>query len=277
MRELLLIELFKIYKQRKTFYALAAVFVLEAFIMISAFYQGKGFLDVMLKSLKESFEFQGNLLNGNLIIYLVLNSLWFHIPLILMIVVSGFLTSEYKDRTIEAVFLHPVSRWKFMTSKYLAAVLFSIFVVVIMILSTFLLAYLFFGSGDLVVFLDGLNFFESADATNRLIGAFISGIFIMSFYAVLSLTLAVLLQEPTITWIASALFLIGTTILLKFDFGWSVLNNYFFPKLIDSWQYFFYHSIPVSEIIINNIVLLGYTIVIAFIGIWIFQKRDIQS
>ncbi|MGI9547724.1 MAG: ABC transporter permease [Flavobacteriaceae bacterium] len=275
MRELVATEFFKIWNQRKTFYALAAVLVLEAFIMISAFYQGKGFLELMLESLRESFEFQGNLLNGNLIIFLVLNSLWFHIPLILMIVVSGFLTSEYKDRTIEAVFLHPVSRWKFMSSKYLAAALFSVFVLLIMILSTFSLAYLFFGNGDLVVYLDGLSFFESEDAVYRLLGAFLSGIFIMLFYATTSLTLAVLLRESTITWIVSAIFLIGTTILLKFDFGLSFLNNYFFPKLINSWQYFFYNDIPVSVIITKNIWLLGYTIVIAFIGIRIFQKRDI--
>ena len=144
MKELLAVELFKISKQRKTYYGLAAVLVLVAFIMISAFFQGRGFLDIMLKNIQDSFEFQGNLLNAHLIIYLVLNSLWFHIPLILMIVVSGFLTSEYKDRTVEAVLLHPVPRWKFITSKYLATAIFSIVLVLVLMIVTFSAAYIFF-------------------------------------------------------------------------------------------------------------------------------------
>ncbi|MGB5236445.1 MAG: ABC transporter permease [Flavobacteriaceae bacterium] len=276
MKELLAVELFKIRKQRMTFYGLAAVLVLVAFIMVSAFFQGRGFLDIMLKNIQDSFEFQGDLLNANLIIYLVLNSLWFHIPLILMVVVSGFLTTEYKDGTVEAVLLHPVSRWKFITSKYLATAIFTILLVGILMMATFISAYIFFGGGDLVVFLDGLSFYESGEALRRLFGAFLSGIFIALFYAVAGLTLAVLFRESTITWIVSAFFLIVTTMLLKYDFGWSVLNSYFFPKLIDSWQYFFYYDIPFNTIWIKNAVLFGYTILFALTGIWIFNKRDIK-
>ena len=276
MKGLLWIELFKIAKQRKTYYALAAIFILEAFIMISAYYQGKGILDMLLENLKQFFEFKGNLLNGNLIIYLILNSLWFHIPLILMIIVSGFLTSEYKDRTIEAIFLHPVSRWRYILSKYVASVLFTILVIFVLIASTFSMAFAVFGNGDLVVFLDGLNFFEPGEAFQRLLLAFSSGMFVMLFYTVVSLTLAVILKESTITWIVSALFLVGTTMLLKFDFRSEFLNEFFFPKLIDSWQYFFYREIPTAKIIMKNSLLFGYTFFIGVLGIWIFQKRDIE-
>lgn len=275
MKELLRSELFKIYRQRKTFYALAAVFVLEAFIMVSAYYQGRQFLDVLLDNLRESFEFQGNLLNGNLIIYLVLNAFWFHIPLILMIVVSGFLTSEYKDRTVEAVLLQPVSKRQFIISKYLAALIFTLIILCVLVASTFALAYVFFGTGDLVVFLDGLSFFESGEAMTRLLSAFLVGALTMVFYAVVSLTLAVLLQESTITWIVAALFLIGTTLLLRLDFDSELFNMYFFPKLTDTWQYFFYAEIPVGMILRKNAVLLGYTILFAAVGVVLFQKRDI--
>jgi ABC-2 type transport system permease protein len=276
MKNILQTELFKIYRQRKTYYAIAAVFVLEAFIMVSAYYQGREFLDVLLENLRESFEFQGDLLNGNLIIYLVLNSFWFHVPLILMIVVSGFLTSEYKDRTVEAVLLQPVSKTAFIISKYLAALVFTLFILVILISSTFALAYAFFGSGDLVVFLDGLSFFESGDAFARLVLAFLVGSLTMIFYAVVSLTLAVLFQEATVTWIVAALFLIGTTLLLRLEFDSELFNSYFFPKLTDTWQYLFYGEVPTGVIIKKNAVLLVYTLLFAAIGIRIFQKRDIK-
>ncbi len=276
MRHLLHTELFKIFRQRKTYYAIAAVFVLEAFIMVSAYYQGREILEVLLENLKESFEFRGDLLNGNLIIYLVLNSFWFHIPLILMVVVSGFLTSEYKDRTVEAVLLQPVSKGRFIVSKYLAALVFTIFILVVLIASTFLGSYAFFGRGDLVVFLEGLSFFESPEAFRRLTLAFLTGALTMVFYAVVSLTLAVLLQEATVTWIVAALFLIGTTMLLRLDFQSSLLEDYFFPKLTDTWQYLFYPEIPTWVILKKNAVLGAYTLLFGAIGVRVFQKRDIK-
>ena len=276
MMDLIRIELFKIYRQRKTFYAIAAIFVLEAFIMVSAYFQGREFLDILLENLRESFEFRGDLLNGNLIIYLVLNSFWFHIPLILMIVVSGFLTSEYKDRTVEAVLLQPVSKFRFITAKYLSALIFTLFILGILVISTFVLAYTFFGTGDLVVFLDGLSFFESREAFTRLAYAFLIGSVTMIFYAVVSLTLAVLLQEATITWILAALFLIGTTLFLRLEFESDLMEYYFFPKLTDSWQYLFYAEIPQGVILKKNVALLLYTLIIGWIGIRVFQKRDIS-
>ena len=276
MMDLIRIELFKIYRQRKTFYAIAAIFVLEAFIMVSAYFQGREFLDILLENLRESFEFRGDLLNGNLIIYLVLNSFWFHIPLILMIVVSGFLTSEYKDRTVEAVLLQPVSKFRFITAKYLSALIFTLFILGILVISTFVLAYTFFGTGDLVVFLDGLSFFESREAFTRLAYAFLIGSVTMIFYAVVSLTLAVLLQEATITWILAALFLIGTTLFLRLEFESDLMEYYFFPKLTDSSQYLFYAEIPQGVILKKNVALLLYTLIIGWIGIRVFQKRDIS-
>ncbi|MEJ2584715.1 MAG: ABC transporter permease [Robiginitalea sp.] len=276
MRNLLLTELFKIFRQRKTYYAIAAVFVLEAFIMVSAYYQGREILEVLLENLKESFEFRGDLLNANLIIYLVLNSFWFHIPLILMIVVSGFLTSEYKDRTVEAILLQPVSKWQLIVSKYLAALIFTVFILAVLVGSTFLLSYALFGKGDLVVFLEGLSFFESREALRRLILAFLTGSLTMVFYAVVSLTLAVLLQEATVTWIVAALFLIGTTLLLRLDFHSDLLNTYFFPKLTDTWQSLFYPEVPNGVILRKNAALGAYTFLFALIGIWVFQKRDIK-
>ena len=145
-----------------------------------------------------------------------------------------------------------------------------------LVASTFVLAYAFFGTGDLVVFLDGLSFFESGEAMARLLAAFLVGALPMVFYAVVSLTLAVLLQESTITWIAAALFLIGTTLLLRLEFDSEVFNTYFFPKLTDTWQYFFYADIPVGTILRKNAVLLGYTILFATFGVVLFQKRDIK-
>jgi ABC-2 type transport system permease protein len=249
--------------------------VIETLILITAYFQGSTILDLLLDNLKQSFYFEGTLLNGNLIMYIVLNSLWFNVPLILMIVTSGIVTDEYKDGTMQTVMLQAVDKWKVATAKYIIAVLFTLLVIGFMMLTTFILSYSIFGSGDLVVYINTLNFFEAEDAFHRICWAFASGAFTMVFYCVASMTLAIFIKEAAKTWIAAALFLIIMTLLLKVDFVVPVINTYFFPKLIDTWQQLFYYQLDWNQIFINNALLLLYTLAFAAAGTYVFHKKDI--
>jgi len=275
MKSLFFAEIIKLVKQSKTYYAIGAIFVIELLILMTAYYQGSTILDLLLDNLKQSFYFEGNLLNGNLILYIVLNSLWFNVPLILMIVTAGIVTDEYKDGTMQTIALQAVKKWQLIAVKYLIAVFFTLLVILFMVISTFILAYSFFGKGDLVVYLNTLNFFESADAFQRICWSFASGAVAMVFYSVASLTIAVLIKEAAKTWIVAALFLILTNLLLKLDLGTDALNHFFFPKLIDTWQQLFYYEIDQFRIIVNNVLLVLYSIGLAVIGIWVFHKKDI--
>lgn len=275
MQYLLKAEIFKLFKQSKTYYALGALFSIELLILFSAYYQGTTIIDLLLENLKQKFYFEGTLLNGNLLIYLILNTLWFHLPLILMIVVSGTLTSEYKDRTLQTIMLQPVSKWKYILSKYLVAIAFTLLVVGLLAISSFGLSYAFFGKGDLVVYLNGLNFFDATDAINRLQWSFLSGALSMVFFSVASLTIAILFKEATKTWIVAAFFLILSNILLKVDFGDNWFNQLFFAKLNDTWQYFFYFTINWEQVLFNSILSLVYCLLFMGAGIYWFHKKDI--
>jgi len=275
MKTLVWAEIVKLMKQSKTYYALGAVFLIECLIFITAYYQGSAILDVLLDSLKQSFYFEGTLLNGNLILYIVLNGLWFNVPLIIMIITSGILTDEYKDGTIQTTLLQAVDKGSFIGAKYVVAIGFTLFVIAFMMVSSGILAYTIFGKGDLVVYLQTLNFFPAADAFQRIGWAFASGAVAMLFYSVVSMTLAVWIKEAAKTWIASALFLIITNLLLKLDLGIAIANHFFFPKLMDTWQAFFYHEIDWGLVWLNNTILLGYGVCLIGLGVWTFRKQDI--
>ena len=232
-------------------------------------------MDILLDNLNQSFYFEGNLLNGNLLIYLILNTLWFHLPLILIIIISGTLTSEYKDRTLLSVMLQPISKWKYILSKYIVAVIFTVVIVLLLAFTSFLFSYTIFGQGDLIVYIDSLNFFESSEAFYRIKYAFLFGATSMVFFSVVSLTLAVILEEATKTWIAAALFLIISNILLKVNFNNYFLDNWLYLKLNDTWQYLFYFEIPWDKIYLNTSLIILYSIITMVIGIVIFNKKDI--
>lgn len=275
MIQLIRAEIYKLFNQSKTYYALASLFMIEMVILFSAYFQGKNILDILLENLKKTFYFEGNLLNGNLLVYLILNTLWFHLPLILMIIVSGTLTNEYKDRTIQTTMLQPVVKWKFIFSKYLVAIGFTVLVVFLLAITSFVLSYGLFGTGDLIVYIQTLNFFNANDAFDRLRYAFLVGALSMVFFSVASLTIAVIFKEATKTWIVSAFFLILSNLLLKVNFGNEWLNTFFFAKLNDTWQIFFYYKIDWTIIYTNSILLSAYIILFMGIGILLFHKKDI--
>ena len=275
MKSLIKTEIYKLVRQSKTYYALASLLMIEVIILFSAYFQGKNILDILLENLKKSFYFEGSLLNGNLLVYLILNTLWFHLPLILMIIVSGTLTTEYKDRTIQTTLLQPVIKWKFIVSKYLVAIGFTVLVVLFLAITSFLLSYGLFGKGDLIVYINTLNFFSAKDAFIRLQYAFISGALSMVFFSVASLTIAVIFKEATKTWIIAALFLILSNLLLKVDFGNTFFNQLFFAKLNDTWQNFFYFTIDWNIVYLNSVLLIAYTLFFMGIGVWLFHKKDI--
>ena len=275
MKNLIFAEVYKLFKQGKTYYAISAIFLIEIIILFSAYSQGQSILDIILDNLNQSFYFEGNLLNGNLLIYLILNTLWFHLPLILIIIISGTLTSEYKDRTLLSVMLQPISKWKFILSKYIVAILFTLVIVLFLALTSFLFSYAIFGKGDLIVYLDTLNFFESSDAFYRIKYAFLFGAISMVFFSVVSLTLAIILEEATKTWIAAAFFLIISNILLKVNFNNYFLDKWLYVKINDTWQYLFYFEIPWDKIYWNISLIILYSVITMIIGIVIFNKKDI--
>ncbi len=275
MKKLLHAELYKLWREGKTWYALAAVGVIESLILITAYYQGAAILELLLDNLRQSFYFNGNLLNGNLLIYIVLNSLWFNLPLILMIVTSSLITDEYKNGTLQTLMLQSVKKWQLITAKYITAFIYTLFVLAILMITTFILAYGIFGNGDLVVYLNTLNFFPAQEAIQRICFAFASGLLSMSFFTTVSVTLGILFKDPAKTWIASALFLVLCSLLLKIDLGLGNYEGLFFPKLTNTWQHFFDYTLNIKRIIINNILLLCYILIAAGAGIFLFNRKDI--
>lgn len=275
MRNLVSLEFYKLFKQNRTYVAIFALVGIEIIVLASAYYQGQGIIDMVLSNLSDTFYLEGNLLNGNLVIYFILNSFWFHVPLLCIIIMSGMLTSEYKDGTLQTVMMQPVVKWKYLLAKYIVAILFTLGLVVVLAFTSFLFAYGLFGYGDLVVYSNGLTFFEQPDALRRLVYAFVIGAFSIVFYSIVSITIAVWLEEAMKTWIVAAFFLIISTLLLKVDFQVHWIDTLAYFKLNNTWQGVFDSTINWNTIIFNCTLLSLYSMILLGIGLWVFQKKDI--
>lgn len=275
MKHLLWAECLKLLRQRSFYIALLAVMLVQGVIYIVSYFQGAEILDLLLSNLSSGFYFSGNLLNGNLILYMVLNSLWFNLPLILMMVTTTLVTSEYRDRTFQTLFLRGVPKRSMIASKYFISVGFSIAVVLLLASSAFAFSYVFFGKGDLVVYLGSLNFIPHEDAVNRLMIAFLLGCQSMIFFTVVSLSLAIIFRENLSAWVVSLVFLVLSNILMKVETGWELLDIWSFARLQETWQYLFYYEIPVDRIWRNVGIMALYTVLAALPGYYWFTKKEV--
>lgn len=267
-------EVFKLTRQSRTWYAVGALLLIQLVVIANAWYQGEAILNLLLENLKKTFVFEGELLNGHLLVYLILNTMWFHLPLILMIVVSAMLTTEYDTGSLRTVLMTGVDKRSFMGSKFIVAIGFTIVMVWLVAITSALFSYLIFGTGDLFVYFDSLNFYSSREAFERLTWAFVAGTFSMVFFSVASLFIAIILRETIKTWIVAALLLVLCNLMLQMEIGPEWWNRLFFVNLLDVWQLFFSYQIDHAAIAQHLGILTLYIIMMVAGGIYLFKKQE---
>ena len=104
------IELYKIFRRPRTYIGFAAICFLVPLIQIALYVDGETYLEFSLQNLKEAFEFQGELLNGYLATYIILVTLYVHIPFLVTLVTGYLLAGEAATGTFRMILTRPISR-----------------------------------------------------------------------------------------------------------------------------------------------------------------------
>ena len=151
MITLVRIELYKIFKKWRTYIGFLAIGVLIPVIQIAMLIEGEKSLNFMTRNLQQSFIFVGNLLNGYLITYLILGSLYIHIPFLIALVAGDLLAGEATAGTYRILITRPVSRIKLVTSKFVAGLLYTYSLIFWLALISLGLGIIIFGTGELIV------------------------------------------------------------------------------------------------------------------------------
>lgn len=276
MIPLLRIEIYKLLRLRLTWLAIGAVLLIDVIALGVAYSEGKAILDFVTSSLQDTFYFEGNLLNGNLVSYLILNSLWFHLPLIVIVASGSFVASEYSDGSLRNILCRPISRSVYLLSKYICVAIFCLCTVLLLGVTSIGLSHLFFGSGDLLVYIETLNFISDSEALFRLSGAFAFGSLSMITYGLMAATLGTFLESPVSANLAALFILIVFTILDTSGFlQESIVRNFLIVGHASAWQSFFQYQIPWSQIVASACWLISYCGLFSILGLWKFRKADI--
>ena len=278
MKNLIFIELLKIFHKKRTYISFAVIFIITSIIQTALYFNGDKYLTFATRSLNNSFQFSGNLLNGYLIAYIILQSLSAYIPFLILLVGGDLLAGEATAGTYRIMLTRPITRHNFISAKFIAGIIYTNMLLIFMMLVSLGFGIMIFGTGELIVFRDKLYVFAQHDIIWRFVLSY--GFVILSMTTVLSLSILFSsLVENAIGPIISTMFVIITFLIF------SALNieaidsikPYLFTNHMSAWRNFFVNPIEPSKILLSFSVLLGHILFFYFLTVIIFKRKDILS
>ncbi len=278
MKALIRIELYKLFKSYRTYLVFGIAILLMLIIDLGLYKDGDELFGFLLQPVSENFFIEGNIVNGYLISYLALNTIWVHIPILIIIVSTHIFSSEFELGTIKTLLTQPIERTELMAAKIVAMVCFVIIFMLVVALSALLPALVLFGFGDVIVFIDGIQFIPQSTYLGRYILAILFSIISMVSFASLAMFFALYFRNTLSAILISIGILIISTLLQTFVIGFfSAWQPFLFTYHFAKWQLFFVDSIPVKTITNAVIFLLGMTLFFVALTIVRFKKMQITE
>ncbi|MBT3243144.1 MAG: ABC transporter permease subunit [Bacteroidetes bacterium] len=278
MRKLISIELYKIFTKPRTYIGFGAIFIIIIAIQIGIGVEGDEMMDFIIQNIKDRFIFEGNIINVYLISYVILNTLWFHVPLLITLVTGDLLAGEANSGTYRILLSRPVSRIQLVLAKFIAGWIYTLLIIILMILLSIGVGSIFFGMGDLIAVTDKVNIFAADDLLWRFGLAYAYGLLAMTTVGALSFFLSAFADNSIGPIIGTVAIIIGVTIISTV--GASLMgpvNKYVFTTYLPSWQYFFHSDLNPG--LIWHAVLIQFIYILLFLSATLiyFRKKDILS
>src|SRR6266536_1407374 len=273
MWKLLQIELYKIFRRPRTYIAFAAITALIGVIQLGLKMDGEAYIDFLMSSLKETFEFDGKILNGYFVCYVILQLLLIHVPLLIALIAADMISGEANMGTLRLMLTKPVSKAQFILAKFLAAGIF------------------LFGTDDLllqktlyVVQIDRHDVFW------RYIGAFCFAFLSMLTVTALGFFLSNFAENSIGPIVATMSIIIVFTILSTMTIPlFQKIQPYLFTTHMVNWKEFFDEKVDDQNVVIKGsiqnpqkifnsaLILLLHIVGLVGEAIFVFKKKDVLS
>lgn len=248
-------------------------------IQLAMYVDGSSFVSFALQGVGEQFDIQGNILNGYLITYLVLQSLLVHIPLLVALVAGDVLAGEANMGTLRLLLTKPVSRSWVVITKYIASLIYALMLLIWLAIVGLGLSMLIFGTGDLInLKSDSFVMLLENDILWRYAAAFAFAALAMATVAALSVFLSVFAENSVGPIIGTMGVIVVLTIFTNLELPlFNAVKPYLFTTHMIAWKGFFDAPIPYDAITNSALVLVAYIVLFITATIIIFNKKDILS
>lgn len=278
MRQLISIELYKIFTKPRTYIGFIAILLIITAIQLGIGFGGNEMIDMIIQNIKDRFLFEGDVINVYLIAYIVLNTLWIDVPILVALVNGDLLAGEANSGTLRILLTRPISRTQLVLAKFIAGWFYTFLLVLLMVILSLGVGSIFFGPGDLMVVTNKVNFFTSDDLMWRFAAAFGYGLLAMTTVGSLAFLLSAFSDNSIGPIIGTIAIIIGITIISTV--GKPILgdvNKLLFTTYLPSWQLFFQTGLKAGTILYAIGIQLIYITIFLGTTIFYFRKKDILS
>lgn len=285
------IELYKIFRRPRTYIAFIAIAALITIIQFGLKIDGKSYADFLMKDIGGTMEIDGNIINGYLICYIMLQLLLVHVPLLVALIAADMISGEANMGTLRLLISKPFSRTELLLAKFFASTVYTLLLLVWLAILALFLSMWIFGTGDMFLMKSSyvVLLFES-DVFWRYAGAFVFAALAMVTVAALGFFLSIFAENSIGPIVATMSVIVFFTILSTLNIPiFNSLKPYLFTTHMISWKEFFdiqvndaneaiVGSIQNPQKIVNSALVLIIHI-IGFVGgsIWIFNRKDVLS
>jgi len=242
------------------------------------YYEGSELFGFITQNLEETFVLQGTIVNGNLLAYIVLKSLWVHFPILIALVIGDLISGEVESGTLRLILTRPVSRTSLVTAKFISGFVYVLALVAFMAVVSISIGYLVLGTGDLLVLMGKLNIFAADDVLWRFGLAYIFGALSMCTVAAFATFMSAVMKNTLAAILGTITILIVLNFISMFDVPiliWA--KPALFTTYMTSWQSFFDYNLSVSYVVKSAAVLISYILIFYFITVYYFNRKDVLS
>ncbi|MBK8043312.1 MAG: ABC transporter permease subunit [Haliscomenobacter sp.] len=279
MGTLLRIELFKIATKPRSYIGFAAITVIVLLIELALWLDGRSYLEFILQALEQSFQVQGNLLNGNLVSFIILQTLIVQMPLLVALIAGDLVSGEAASGTIRLLLTQPHSRASILWAKYFATSIYVFLLIFWLGLLALGGGFLLFGAGDLVVLKsDELIILKAADTLWRFMAAFGIAFLSLSVVATFSLMLSCYTDNSIGPIIASMAVIILFTIIGTLEVPlFDRIKPFLFTTHMIVWRSMFDQPLDWGAILRSMWILVFHIALFLGVSFFHFTKKDIQN
>ncbi len=272
-------ELVKIFAKPRSYIGFVAIAIIVSLIHVAMYVDGLNYISFITGPLESAFNIEGKILNGNLVCFIILQTLIIQIPLLVALVTGDLISGEAAMGTIRLLMTRPLSRTSVLFSKFFAGAVYVFILLVWLGLVSLGIGMFIFGPGDLIVLKsETITIIPADDTLWRFFAglgiAFISLLVVASF----SLLLSCYSENSIGPIISTMAVIILFTIVGSMDIPlFEKVKPFLFTTHMVIWRNMFDQELDYNLICNSMLMLIGHIVLFLFIAWYSFRKKDILS
>jgi len=276
---LLRAELYKIFKKPRTYLGFGVIAAVTLVIQLAMYANGQSFVDFVLQGIQEQFDVEGNILNGYLVTYIILNLLLAQVPLLVALVAGDALAGEAGAGTLRLLLTRPIGRTRLVLAKFTASSIYAILLLLWLAVIGLGLSLLVFGRGDMLNFTaDRLIMLLSDDIFWRYLGAFGFAALALITISTLALFFSAMAANAIGPIVSTMGVIILMTIITNLELPlFQAIKPFLFTTHMVAWKGFFNEPVPYGAMLQSALIMLAYILVLLGATIFVFKRKDIQT